>query len=273
MSKEITEQKFSDSYDAVVIGAGNGGLTATAQLAKNGVKVLLLEQHNLPGGFATSFVRGRFEFETSLHQIDSYGLEPKGGIRRMFEEKFNIDTEFLSVPEAYRLIINDPEEKLDVIMPFGIENFINAIEKVVPGSKESIVNFFKVAEETRGAFGYFARSRGKPDQGVLIKDFSNFLKTAPSSVDEVEDALNIPDKAKQILNAYWAFLGIPTNRLDFTIFALMVHSFMKNGGYIPKYRSHEYTTALDAKTGMEIWRTNKHLHKTITGVAVEFIKV
>ncbi|HOL16583.1 MAG TPA: NAD(P)-binding protein, partial [Bacillota bacterium] len=40
---------FSDSYDAVVVGAGNGGLTAAATLAAKGCKTLLLEQHNLPG--------------------------------------------------------------------------------------------------------------------------------------------------------------------------------------------------------------------------------
>jgi len=47
-------------YDAVVIGAGNGGLTAALTLARSGRKVLLLERHNIPGGCATSFVRGRF---------------------------------------------------------------------------------------------------------------------------------------------------------------------------------------------------------------------
>ncbi|MBW2676869.1 MAG: NAD(P)-binding protein [Deltaproteobacteria bacterium] len=49
-------------YDAIVIGAGNGGLTASAALARKGMQVLLLERHNIPGGCATSFCRGRFEF-------------------------------------------------------------------------------------------------------------------------------------------------------------------------------------------------------------------
>ena len=52
---------FQRKFDAVIIGAGNGGLVAAAQLAIKGKKVLLLEQHNIIGGFSTSFVRGRFE--------------------------------------------------------------------------------------------------------------------------------------------------------------------------------------------------------------------
>ena len=66
-------------YEAVVIGAGNGGLTAATTLAKSGVKTLLLEQHNVPGGCATSFVRGRFEFEVALHQLSGLGNENNPG--------------------------------------------------------------------------------------------------------------------------------------------------------------------------------------------------
>lgn len=54
-------------YDAVVIGAGNGGLAAACRMAKAGKKTLLIERHNMPGGCASSFRRGRFEFETALH--------------------------------------------------------------------------------------------------------------------------------------------------------------------------------------------------------------
>ena len=63
MEGTMTGQQIKQRYDCVVIGAGNGGLAAAARLAAAGVRVLLLEQHNLPGGFASSFTRGRFEFE------------------------------------------------------------------------------------------------------------------------------------------------------------------------------------------------------------------
>ena len=60
---------------------------AAAYLAKAGKKVLVLEKHNLPGGCATSFVRGRFEFEATLHEMCQMGRgiegEPRGAVRDM----------------------------------------------------------------------------------------------------------------------------------------------------------------------------------------------
>ena len=46
------------NYDVIIIGAGNGGLGAAVTCAKAGLSTLLLEKHNIPGGSASSFVRG-----------------------------------------------------------------------------------------------------------------------------------------------------------------------------------------------------------------------
>ena len=57
-----------DYYDVVVIGSGLGGLTAANILARDGRKVLLVEQHYKLGGMATWFKRpGGHIFDISLH--------------------------------------------------------------------------------------------------------------------------------------------------------------------------------------------------------------
>ena len=55
-------------YDVVVIGAGLGGLTAGAILARAGRKVLVIERSNSVGGAASSYKSGDLFVEGSLHE-------------------------------------------------------------------------------------------------------------------------------------------------------------------------------------------------------------
>lgn len=56
-----------EDYPIVIIGAGLGGLVSGAYLAKHGFSVTVIEQHFVPGGYATSFDRDDFTFDVSLH--------------------------------------------------------------------------------------------------------------------------------------------------------------------------------------------------------------
>ncbi|MCI5158665.1 MAG: FAD-binding protein, partial [Candidatus Electrothrix sp. AUS1_2] len=58
-----------DEYDVIVVGAGLGGLSSAAFLAMNGLRPLVIEKRDVPGGYATSFQRGEFTCEVSLHGI------------------------------------------------------------------------------------------------------------------------------------------------------------------------------------------------------------
>ncbi len=72
------------NQQAVVIGAGIGGLTAGALLAKRGFDVFVLEQAIIPGGCASTFKRRGFTFDVGATQVA--GLEPGGVHYKIFEE-------------------------------------------------------------------------------------------------------------------------------------------------------------------------------------------
>ena len=68
----------------IVIGAGIGGLTAGALLAKRGYRVRVFDQAIVPGGCASTFKRRGFTFDVGATQVA--GLEPGGIHRRIFSE-------------------------------------------------------------------------------------------------------------------------------------------------------------------------------------------
>lgn len=70
-------------YDAVVVGSGMGSLTTAALLAKNGFKVLIIEQNWIPGGCTTSYWRKGFVFEAGATTI--VGMDRGMPLRHLLE--------------------------------------------------------------------------------------------------------------------------------------------------------------------------------------------
>ncbi|MCR5782438.1 MAG: NAD(P)-binding protein, partial [Clostridia bacterium] len=128
-------------YGVIVIGAGNGGLAAAATCAKAGVRTLLLERHNIPGGSASSFRRGRFEFEPSLHELTGTGNPDDPSIVEQFFARIGAQVDFVNEKSTFRLIVpardDDPDSfisedgvrvKVDARMPSGVEAFSRKLD-------------------------------------------------------------------------------------------------------------------------------------------------
>ena len=256
-----------DRYDAVVIGAGNGGLVAAIRLLQGGAKVLLVEKHNLPGGFATSFRRGRFEFEASLHELNDFGPAGNGGdVRDLFDSLGVTDkVEWVPIPDAYRVIVRS--EGLDALMPFGKQAFIDKLESYVPGSRLSAERFFELGEQIRAAQAYTNSRNGIVDSSVMVKEHGNYVRTGSYSVNEVLESLKMPQKARDIINAYWCYLGAHCDELSFTHYVSMVIRYITRGAMAPKMRSHEISLAMCERIrelGGDIW-FNTEAEKIVTG--------
>ena len=85
-----TSARQQNEYDVAVIGAGIGGLATAALLARQGFKVLVLEQQPHPGGFCQSIERDDFAFSAGVVGIT--GLWPDGPVDR-FLNKIGISPE------------------------------------------------------------------------------------------------------------------------------------------------------------------------------------
>lgn len=243
-------------YDAIVIGAGNGGLSAAVTLLNAGKTCLVCEKHNLPGGFATSFVRGRFEFEASLHEFNGIGTpENPGSSRKLFRELGVEDKiDWIQLKDAYHLI--SYQEEYDFSMPFGLEAFADASEKLIPGGRAHMERLFSLAKQIRSAMDYLADSKGKPDPKVLQQVYPDYLRCGSYSVNEGLDSMGFPQIIKDNICAYWCYLGAHCDNLSFLHYINMFYSYISGGAAIPKLRSHELSLAFESRIrelGGEIW--------------------
>ncbi len=210
-------------YDVVVIGAGNGGLTAAAGLAKRGHKTLLLERHNVPGGCATSFVRGRFEFEVALHQLSGMGFpEFPGPLRGLLDDLGVMDKiEFVQQKNLYRVFIPG---QLDINLKADKQAAIEALIEKFPAEKEGIQKFFDLlyafCNELVNVL-FINDPEASPEKYPLF--FSLALKNSQGILDEY-----LKDRLLQAaVTIYWSYAGQPPSRLSFMELAMMIWAYIE----------------------------------------------
>ena len=210
-----------ETYDVVVIGAGNGGLTAAATLAKAGLDVLLLERHNIPGGAATSFCRGRFEFEVALHQLSGLGTPQKPGLLRTALERMGIldDLEFVEIPDLYH--VATPDGFRLTITPDRVQA-LAALQEKFPHQKDAIQSYFDLlanfANDFIGAFIF-------RDPEASGQKYPHLYKNAFKPSSEILDAYFSDPLLKAILSVYWGYLGVPPTRLAFAYLAMIFFQY------------------------------------------------
>ncbi|WP_245671131.1 phytoene desaturase family protein, partial [Nocardia amamiensis] len=208
-------------YDAIVIGAGNAGLTAAATLQRAGARTLLLERHNIPGGCGTSFRRGRFEFEVALHQLSGVGVQgqPISLREGLFAQLGIADTlEFVQEHDLYRAVIPG---QLDLTLPADWDAAIDAIEAQFPGNRDRAARFFELLKQM--SFWQIAAMRGMPVEHIDPMLFKYGLRPLKDVLDEYFD----DDRIKAALGMYWTYLGQPPSKLPFQDLALTLFAYFE----------------------------------------------
>jgi all-trans-retinol 13,14-reductase len=208
-------------YDIIIIGAGLGGLTAGAKLSKEGKKVLVIEQHNRPGGCATTFQRGDFTLEVGLHEMD--GPSPRDMKTRIFNDLdvFN-SVEFIKVPEFYRFI----NDRQNVTIPHDPEAVIKILSDLFPN-------------EIKGITAYF-------DQILNPKKKSQENEIQDISVGEFLDSIIHNDELKLILLGNLGYFHDDPYSLSLAYYSVAQGSYFTSGASFIKGGSQKLSDHLAA---------------------------
>ena len=214
-----------ETWDAIVIGAGNAALTCAATLARAGKRTLLLERHNVPGGCATSFMRGRFEFEVALHQLSGLGTEESPGVLRALFDELGVtkNLEFVHERDLYRVFV--PGE-IDCTLPADREGFTKVLESEFPHERLAIGRFVDLLHRTAPQF--FAgkdllQTRYTLDEAR--EKYPEYFRYGLSTAKDVLDEFFEDEKLKHLLAAYWGYLGSPPSEMKFTGLALLFWAY------------------------------------------------
>jgi phytoene dehydrogenase-like protein len=227
--------------DCVVIGAGLGGLSAATMLARNGLGVLLLEQHNVPGGYATSFVRGRYEFEVALHELSGIGSPERPASLFRYLDYLGVASkvEFIHLPNLYRAVFPD----LDITLPAGREPFESTLCQAFPAEAKGIRRVVQRAFDLRSDFVKIAKQRGVGNLATMPFRFPHFFRYLPTTWGQVLNRDVRDPRARAVLSQYWGYYGLPPSRVSFLYFAMGLAAYVRHGPTFPKGRSQALSNA------------------------------
>ncbi len=229
--KLAEERRVIMSYDVIIIGAGLGGLTAGAKLSREGKKVLLIEQHSIPGGCATTFMRKDFKVEVGLHMID--GLDNGDPKLKAFKELGVLDNlEFKRVPEFYRFV----KPGVDITIPDSYEQAIKVLTERFPAEKKGILKFFKVILALRKEVFRVPRQKWRMLLSMPLFPFlvPNLMIRENTTVGKFLDALFDDEDLKLVLLANLGYYHDDPYTMTLLYYSVAQGSFFSGGGYFIK---------------------------------------
>jgi len=214
---------IDSSWDVIVVGSGLGGLSAASALSHQGLRVLVLEQHVVPGGYAHRFLRRVrntkrvYNFDVALHMTGDlqpgrrlfHGLERLGVLGRIGTYRF--DT-------AYRCVTKDS----DIQVPSDATAYRELLERAFPAFRDGIHDLFEhIREIDVGAVDCHELSRAaKLCMGLSLQTL-------------IEQHVKDP-RFLTLFTPLWPYLGLPPSQMCAFTYLQMWSSFHFGGCYYIK---------------------------------------
>ncbi len=226
-SKEIPDGR----WDYVVIGSGMGGMTAAATLAKLGRRVLVLEQHYVPGGFTHMFKRPGYTWDVGVHAVGEVTEHALTG--RVLRALTDGELRWASLGPVYDEFYFPDGFRID--FPDSPAQFRDNLLDAFPDEREAIDGYLHLVRAVSNSMKSYYLSRVTPAKVGQVTD-RLFARKAQDYLTrrtaEVVNELTDDERLRAVFTAQWGYYGSVPSRSSFAIQALVVKHF-SHGGYYP----------------------------------------
>jgi len=215
--------------DIIIIGSGAGGLSAAICLARAGQRVLVLEQHDVPGGWCHSFYLNGYRFTPGIHYI---GLLGKGESTSELYEGLGIanDLVFFRMNSAAYEHYWIGDERID--MPADFDELYKSLSAYFPDEKKSLAKYLNTVRAVSRQLQLIPKMNGFWDHLTIPWRMRHLGKYGLFSLKRVIDWHIKNPLLKMVLNVQCGDHGLPPAKVSFPLHcAVMDHYF--NGGFYP----------------------------------------
>jgi phytoene dehydrogenase-like protein len=209
-------------YDAVIVGAGVGGLVCGNLLARAGLKVLVVEQHYVAGGYCSTFRRRGYVFDAATHFYPLLG-NPSTITGRLLRE-LGVPTRWVKMDPVDQFHFPDGSS-FEVSADF--DTYRAALNVQFPHEAAALDAFFAEVEEAYylGLLQYF-RWRNIPRHPSEARPYE------AQTLREALDRHFRDPKLKLLLAADVPHWGSPPERTSFVFDSMLRLSYFL-GNYYP----------------------------------------
>ena len=225
-----------DSFDAVVVGSGLGGLTAAALLAKAGRSVCVIERNHSVGGAASAFKKGALTIEPALHQTAD-PRDPSEPKHEILQELGLLDEiDWVPVSPFFSVRGGPVGDLFD--LPVGFDAAREAMAQRFPGSRAGIDRLFALLQTVQAGIADLGRARAERSVGKLLRGVLQLRSLAGdwrASLDDVlARTLDDREAPKFALAGNLSYYADDPRRMWWPFFALAQGAFLNVGGVFIK---------------------------------------
>jgi len=217
------------TYDAIVIGAGIGGLICANLLVRQGLSVLLVEQHYMVGGYCSIFRRKGYTFDAATHFYPLLG-NPTTTTGKLLGD-LGITTGWVKMDPVDQFHFPDGSH---YAVPADFDRYLAELKALFPQEVAAIDRFFAVVKEAY-MYGLLAYFRGR--ETAKLDPYRDL------TVQHVLDQHFRDRKLKLLLTADCPHWGSPPSRTSFVFDSMLRLSYFV-GNYYPVGGSQAFADEL-----------------------------